>query len=77
MPTAVRVLETVALIAIDNRVLSRAVEIEPVRVRSLDAIHLATALSLGLDLAAFITYDGIQAKAARALGLPVLSPGAS
>ncbi len=42
--------------------------------RTLDAIHLATALEApGLD--AFLCYDARLAAAARSTGLPVLSPG--
>ncbi|HYS01038.1 MAG TPA: hypothetical protein VET82_01665 [Candidatus Eisenbacteria bacterium] len=41
---------------------------------SLDAIHLAAALSLGADLAAVISYDERLTAAAAALGLPVLAP---
>jgi uncharacterized protein len=44
----------------------------------LDAIHLATADELvasGKRVAAFVTYDGRLAKAARLAGLPVASPG--
>jgi len=42
--------------------------------RSLDASHLAAALSLGADLAAVISYDERLTAAAAALGLPVLAP---
>ena len=44
--------------------------------RSLDAIHLATAVQLGDTLSQFISYDECLADAARELNLPVLSPGA-
>jgi predicted nucleic acid-binding protein len=44
--------------------------------RSLDAIHLATAQRLGADLQAFVTYDKRLLTAAEAYGLPVASPGA-
>jgi predicted nucleic acid-binding protein len=43
------------------------------RLRSLDAIHLAAALSLGAE--AVLTYDDRLAEAARGLGMTVLSPG--
>lgn len=43
--------------------------------RTLDAIHIATALGSGDDLEGFVTYDHRQAAAARSLGLPVLAPG--
>ncbi len=40
----------------------------------LDAIHVATALSLGTELDAVVTYDGRMAEAAAAAGLRVLAP---
>ena len=42
--------------------------------RSLDAIHLATAASISADLAALTTHDQRMITDARAIGLPVLSP---
>jgi predicted nucleic acid-binding protein len=48
--------------------------IEPPFLRTLDAIHLATALALVPDLDAFVTYDDRLAEAARALGLRVVRP---
>lgn len=47
----------------------------PGPLRSLDAIHVVTAMASGDDLEAFVTYDGRQADAARRLGLRVVSPG--
>lgn len=44
--------------------------------RSLDALHLATAASLGKALTEFITYDRKLGKIAEEAGLPVLAPGA-
>jgi len=44
--------------------------------RSLDALHLATAASLGGALTQFITYDRQLGKFAEEAGLPVLAPGA-
>lgn len=43
-------------------------------VRSLDALHIATAQTYGDQLHRFVTYDHRQADAARALGIPVESP---
>lgn len=43
-------------------------------VRSLDAIHLATALRGRSRLTAFLTYDKRLADAAREAGLPVEAP---
>jgi predicted nucleic acid-binding protein len=42
--------------------------------RSLDALHLASALMLGDSLEAVITYDKKMVNAAKQLGLPTMSP---
>jgi predicted nucleic acid-binding protein len=42
--------------------------------RALDAIHVASALRLGDEVDGFVTYDGRQADAARAVGLHVHAP---
>jgi predicted nucleic acid-binding protein len=47
----------------------------PSGLRSLDAIHLASAELLGADLTAIVTYDNRMATAARQAGLPVAMPG--
>lgn len=47
----------------------------PGRLKALDAIHVATAETLGADLIALVTYDRQMAAVARSLGLPVVSPG--
>ena len=41
---------------------------------TLDAIHLATALAIGDDLEAIVTYDDRMMEAARLLGLPIATP---
>ncbi len=74
MVEARRYLASIDLIRLDDDLLERAAEIEPSTVRSLDAIHLATALSLGNDLAAVVTYDSRMSTAAELLGLPVIAP---
>ena len=43
--------------------------------RSLDAIHIATALAVGDRDLQFVTYDERQADAARQAGLKVVQPG--
>ena len=68
------VLQTVNLIRVNDRVLALAGELLPVELRSLDAIHLATAQLLGEDLGRVVTYDERMAAAARALRMPVVSP---
>jgi uncharacterized protein len=47
----------------------------PGRLKALDAIHVATAETLGDELISFVTYDRTMATVARSRGLPVASPG--
>lgn len=74
MATVREGLRRVDLIGIDDRILDAAGMLEPRILRTLDAIHLATALSLGDDLAEIVTYDERMTEAARLLGLPTISP---
>ncbi|MFO1539714.1 MAG: type II toxin-antitoxin system VapC family toxin [Chloroflexota bacterium] len=67
-------LRRVDLVSVDDRVLDAAGILEPKILRTLDAIHVATALALGDDLEAIITYDDRMLTAARALGLPAVAP---
>lgn len=69
-----RVLSGIEVISVTTRLGDRAAAINPSSVRTLDAIHLATALSIGANLTSFVTYDDRLAAAARDLGLPVVSP---
>ncbi|MGH2846394.1 MAG: type II toxin-antitoxin system VapC family toxin [Thermoleophilaceae bacterium] len=64
----------VDLVFVTADVLDAAGAIEAPALRSLDAVHLASALSIAPDLASFVTYDGRQAEVARAVGLDVASP---
>jgi predicted nucleic acid-binding protein len=68
------VLQRLELIRVNDRVLRDAGDLLPVELRSLDAIHLATAALLGKTLAAVITYDTRMAEVARRLRFKVLSP---
>lgn len=70
------VLSSLVLVRIDDAVLGRAAALKDRNLRTLDAIHLAAALTLGDDPEAFITYDARLAQAAERLRLPVLHPGA-
>jgi predicted nucleic acid-binding protein len=65
-----------ALLPIDEPILATAARLTPRSVRSLDAIHLATAQSLGEDLGAMVAYDRRLCAAARSSGMSVLRPGA-
>lgn len=68
------VLAGIYLIPIDDLILSMAADLKPAALRSLDALHLATALRLGSELTAMIVYDSRLAEAARQTGLEVLAP---
>jgi len=63
------------LLALDTDILDRAAVLVPdSSLRSLDAIHLASAELLGADLRAVVTYDQRMASAAAGLRLPVAAP---
>lgn len=69
------VLGLVDLVAVDRAVLSAAADLAPANLRTLDAIHLASALMLGDRVDAVIAYDDRLLAAARTAGLPVEQPG--
>ncbi len=69
-----QVLATVELVRLSDRVLKAAGTLLPVDLRSLDAIHLATAQLLGGDLRCLITYDARLAGASAIAGIRVDSP---
>jgi uncharacterized protein len=73
-----RVLDPIELVELDPAIRALARTVRPVSVRTLDAIHLATALRLGERARWFVTYDKRLANAAAAVGLDVVAPsGAS
>ena len=69
-------LDDLVIVGLGPAIAAAAAEIGPPTLRTLDAIHLASAAALAADLEAFVTYDRRLADAARALGMPVASPGA-
>ncbi len=68
------VLAGLELIRVSDRILAAAGALLPPELRTLDAIHLATALELGGDLARLVTYDERLLGAAGAVGCPVAAP---
>ena len=68
------VLDALTLLEVSTAVFEEAGRLDPAVVRSLDAIHLAAALSLGDDLEGLVTYDERLADAARANGVAVVAP---
>lgn len=70
-----QVLAGLFLFAVDREVLLRAGDLQHPLLRSLDAIHLATALSVPSRPVAFVSYDERQTEVAEELGLSVATPG--
>lgn len=68
------VVRGVEVIEVDQAIAGVAAALEPPALRTLDAIHLASAMALMPELDAFVTYDDRLAEAARAIGLPVVRP---
>ena len=68
------VLDQIDLIDLDLRIRILAQTAKPATVRSLDAVHLGTALHSRPGLTSFVTYDKRLLGAARAAGLPTDSP---
>lgn len=70
-----RILDGVGLAALDRAVYRGAGLLPMPYLRTLDALHLEAAMRL--DVAAVLTYDHRLGKAARAVGLQVIAPGAA
>lgn len=68
------VLDSITLMTVTTATFEEACRLDPTLLRSLDAVHLAAALSLGDDLEGIVTYDDRLAEVARANGVSVLSP---
>jgi predicted nucleic acid-binding protein len=62
------------MLEFDDAVVALAAEIEPSPLRSLDAIHVASALLLQPDLDVLVSYDRRVLEAARAAGIPTATP---
>ncbi len=69
-----RQLRRVALIDVSRELMEQAGTLAPAILRSLDAIHVASALSLGDDLGELVAYDDRIVAAAKGQGLAVVSP---
>jgi hypothetical protein len=65
----------VYLLSLDSDVRREALRLQPRSLRALDAIHVASAVSIADRNLEFVTYDGRMADAARTAGLKVISPG--
>lgn len=67
------VLDRLEVFELDTDIAQRASAVGPHALRTLDAIHLASAMAIP-GLGSFVTYDDRLADAARLLGLPVVRP---
>lgn len=68
------VLDGLTLMSLRTEIFYSAGRLEPAGLRSLDALHLASALDLGDDLDGLVTYDQRLARAAELNGVEVLAP---
>jgi len=75
LPAVPATLARIYRLEIDAAVRSAAAQLAEPNLRTLDAIHVATAAGMGAELQAFVTYDQRLLETARELGLPVASPG--
>jgi uncharacterized protein len=69
-----QVLAGLDLLPIAGDVLDQAALVDPAELRSLDAIHLASALIVKEELIAFVVYDARLRTAARNVSLDVVTP---
>ncbi|MHB1640964.1 MAG: type II toxin-antitoxin system VapC family toxin [Candidatus Dormibacteria bacterium] len=67
-------LDTVSLVLPSVRTFFEAGRLPPPGLRSLDAVHLATAIEIGDDLEGMVVYDDRLIEAARAASIPIVTP---
>jgi uncharacterized protein len=72
---AEHVLSRVAQITVDAEMLRAASGLDPLSLRTLDAIHLASALRVREEITTFVAYDKRLLDAAHLAGIPTASPG--
>lgn len=72
---AERMVASLDLIAIDDEILNGAARLKPLELRTLDAIHVASAQTLGSALGAVIAYDTRLVQGAKTARLTTLEPG--
>lgn len=68
------VISTVMTVATDRQVLTDAARVDPIELRSLDAIHIATVLQVRDEIGAVATYDQRMATSLAQAGIKVISP---
>jgi uncharacterized protein len=75
LPEARALLAGLDLIPLSGMVVDEAADVGETMLRSLDALHLASALSIRAGLSTFVAYDRRLADAASAAGLELVAPG--
>jgi predicted nucleic acid-binding protein len=71
---AQQVLARVALVEVDRQILTTAAALDPPTLRTLDAVHIATALALREDLGGLVSYNHRLTAAAERAHLEVMAP---
>lgn len=74
-PDARALVSELDLVPLSGLIIDQAGDAGDPMLRSLDAIHLLSALSVRDELTAFVAYDTRLTAAAQAAGLPVILPG--
>jgi uncharacterized protein len=74
VPAAQLLLAQLDLIPLAGAVIGLACDVGGEGLRGLDALHLASALTIGADLSAFVAYDHRLTACAVDAGLPTIRP---
>jgi len=74
LSTARRFLDAIPLVSLDSASYDRAGLVDPPGLRSLDALHLTAATTIGEELTGIVTYDDRLAEAAARQGLVTIAP---
>ena len=77
VPAARTLMAQIDLIPLRSGLIDQAADVGEPALRSLDAIHLASALAISADLTTFVAYDQRLLAAARSANLEINSPGAT
>jgi len=74
LPQAYTIVRRLREVRLTEAVFTRAAGVRPNVLRTLDAIHVASALSIRADLTALVSYDKRMLAAAEEAGLPTACP---
>jgi hypothetical protein len=73
-PAARALVRQLDLLRLTGALIDEAADFDGPLPRTLDAVHLASALSVGADLTAFVAYDDRLAEAAESVGTDTVQP---